>query len=221
MLQIKKISKSIKGKKIVSNITFSVESGEVFGLLGPNGAGKTTIFYIIAGLMNCDNGKIILSNKTISNISMHNRSKLGINYLPQEPSIFQNLTVYENLYGLAELSFSCKKDIRNFLNCIEKTIIETLKNFGIETFSDKNNIGIWYNNDGIISKVAAIGIKVKKWIAYHGFAININNNLDQYKKIIPCGIKDKGITNLISIKDNDYSNLDDLLIDKFISNLKI
>ena len=85
MLQIKKISKSIKGKKIVSNITFSVESGEVFGLLGPNGAGKTTIFYIIAGLMNCDNGKIILSNKTISNISMHNRSKLGINYLPQEP----------------------------------------------------------------------------------------------------------------------------------------
>ena len=121
MLQIKKISKSIKGKKIVSNITFSVESGEVFGLLGPNGAGKTTIFYIIAGLMSCDNGKIILSNKTISNISMHNRSKLGINYLPQEPSIFQNLTVYENLYGLAELSFNCKKDIRNF---IDKSIEE-------------------------------------------------------------------------------------------------
>ena len=121
MLQIKKISKSIKGKKIVSNVTFSVEYGEVFGLLGPNGAGKTTIFYIIAGLMNCDNGKIILSNKTISNISMHNRSKLGINYLPQEPSIFQNLTVYENLYGLAELSFNSKKDIRNFIdNSIEE-----------------------------------------------------------------------------------------------------
>ena len=71
--------------------------------------------------MNCDNGKIILSNKTISNISMHYRSKLGVNYLPQEPSIFQNLTVYENLYGLAELSFSCKKDIRNFIdNSIEE-----------------------------------------------------------------------------------------------------
>ena len=114
-----------------------------------------------------------------------------------------------------------KKDIRNFLTCIEKTIIETLKNFGIETFSDKNNIGIWYKKDGIISKVAAIGIKVKKWIAYHGFAININNDLDQYKKIIPCCIKDKGVTNLINIKDNDYSNLDNLLIKKFISNLKI
>ena len=121
MLKIKKISKSIKGKKIISNITFSVEFGEVFGLLGPNGAGKTTIFYIIAGLMSCDNGKIILNNKTISNVSMHDRSKLGINYLPQEPSIFQNLTVYENLYGLAELSFNCKKDIRNFIdNSIEE-----------------------------------------------------------------------------------------------------
>ena len=70
------------------------------------------------------------------------------------------------------------------------------------------------------NKVAEIGVRVKKWIAYNGFSININNNLDQYKKIIPCGIKDKGITNLISIADNDYSNFDDLLVEKFISNLK-
>ena len=69
--------------------------------------------------------------------------------------------------------------------------------------------------------MAAIGIKIKKWIAYHGFAININNNLDQYKKIIPCGIQDKGITNLTKIANNDYSNIDELLIKKFISNLKI
>ena len=114
-----------------------------------------------------------------------------------------------------------KKDIRKFITCIEKTIIETLSNFGLETFSDKDNIGIWYKKNGIINKVAAIGIRVKKWIAYHGFAININNNLDQYKKIIPCGIKDKGITNLISIKNKDYSKLENLLIENFISNLKI
>ena len=61
---------------------------------------------------------------------------------------------------------------------------------------------------------------MKKWIAYHGFAININNNLDQYKKIVPCGIKDKGITNLIKIKKKDYSKLGDLLIEKFILNLR-
>ena len=114
-----------------------------------------------------------------------------------------------------------KKDIRKFISCIEETIIETLKHYQIETFSDKDNIGIWHKKKNSVNKVAAIGVRVKKWIAYHGFAININNNLDQYKKIIPCGIKDKGVTNLISIIDKDYSNLYNLLIEKFISNLKI
>ena len=114
-----------------------------------------------------------------------------------------------------------KKDIRKFITCIEKTIIETLRNFDLETFSDKDNIGIWYKENEAINKVAAIGIKVKKWIAYHGFAININNDLDKYKKIIPCGIKDRGVTNLISIKNIDYSKLENLLIENFISNLKI
>ena len=114
-----------------------------------------------------------------------------------------------------------KKDIRKFISCIEKTIIETLKEYKIETFSDKDNIGIWHKKNNSINKVAAIGVRVKKWIAYHGFAININNNLEQYKKIIPCGITDKGVTNLININNNDYSNLDKILIEKFISNLKI
>ena len=114
-----------------------------------------------------------------------------------------------------------KKDIRKFISCIEKTIIETLKEYKIETFSDKNNIGIWHKKNKTVNKVAAIGVRVKKWIAYHGFSVNINNNLNQYKKIIPCGIKDKGVTNLISIAKNDYSKLDNLLIEKFISNLKI
>ena len=113
-----------------------------------------------------------------------------------------------------------KKDIRKFINSIENSIIETLKTFGIETFSDKDNIGIWYNENGKVKKVAAIGVRVKKWIAYHGFAINIKNNLDQYKKIVPCGIKNKGITNLVKIKKKDYSKLGDLLIEKFILNLR-
>ena len=114
-----------------------------------------------------------------------------------------------------------KRDIRKFISCIEKSIIETLKDYKIETFSDKDNIGIWHKKNDTINKVAAIGVRVKKWIAYHGFSININNSLDHYKKIVPCGIKDKGVTNLIGIADNDYSNLENLLIEKFISNLKI
>jgi lipoyl(octanoyl) transferase len=114
-----------------------------------------------------------------------------------------------------------KKDVRKFITSIEKTIIQTLKYFKIETFSDNENIGIWYKNDNEINKVAAIGVRVRKWIAYHGFAINISNNLEQYKKIVPCGISDKGVTNLKKINDQDYSKLEDILIKNFILNLKI
>jgi len=112
-----------------------------------------------------------------------------------------------------------KKDIRNFISIIEKTIIETLNYFNIKSFSDKENIGIWYEDNEQIKKVAAIGVRISKWIAYHGFSININNNLEKYNAIIPCGIKDKGITNLKQIKDQDYKELDKKLVEIFISNL--
>ena len=112
-----------------------------------------------------------------------------------------------------------KKDIRNFITIIEKTIIDTLQFFNIKTFSDKENIGIWYKDNEQTKKVAAIGVRISKWIAYHGFSININNNLDKYRAIIPCGIKDKGVTNLKQIKDQDYNELDKKLVEIFISNL--
>jgi len=112
-----------------------------------------------------------------------------------------------------------KKDIRNFITIIEKTIIDTLQFFNIKTFSDKENIGIWYKDNEQTKKVAAIGVRISKWIAYHGFSININNNLDKYSAIIPCGIKDKGVTNLKEIKDQDYKELDKKLVEIFISNL--
>ena len=112
-----------------------------------------------------------------------------------------------------------KKDIRNFISIIEKTIIDTLQFFDIKTFSDKENIGIWFKDNEQTKKVAAIGVRISKWIAYHGFSINISNNLDKYKAIIPCGIKDKGITNLKQIKDQDYKVLEKKLVEIFISNL--
>ena len=114
-----------------------------------------------------------------------------------------------------------KKDVRRFISILEKTIKDTLKFFKIDTFADKKNIGIWHQKNNQVKKVAAIGVRVSKWIAYHGFAININNNLDQYKKIIPCGILDKGVTNLEEIKNQDYSNLENILIENLIINLKI
>ena len=113
-----------------------------------------------------------------------------------------------------------KKDIRKFISILEKTIIETLRFYNIETFADKKNIGIWYKDKEKINKIAAIGVRVSKWIAYHGFSINISNDLRKYDVIIPCGIKDKGITNLKKIKDQDYKSLEDQLIKNFLSNLK-
>ena len=113
-----------------------------------------------------------------------------------------------------------KKDIRKFISIIERTIIETLKYYRIDTFPDKDNIGIWYNDNSEIKKIAAIGVRVSKWIAYHGFSININNDLKKYDAIIPCGIKDKGITSLKNIKDQNYEGIENKLIENFILNLK-
>ena len=121
MLSLKNIKKSINGKLIVNNVSFEVSNGTINGLLGPNGAGKTTTFYLIAGLIKSDEGSIFYFDDNVSSLPMHRRSQLGIKYLPQEPSIFQNLTVLENLQGLAEIALKNKKEIDDF---IDKSIEE-------------------------------------------------------------------------------------------------
>ncbi len=113
-----------------------------------------------------------------------------------------------------------KKDIRKFLNVIEKTIIQTLNEYKIKSYSDPKNIGIWVKQNKKSKKIAAIGIRIKKWIAYHGFSLNINNSLNEYGKIIPCGIKNKGITNLVSVKKQSYKNIEKIIIKNLIKNLK-
>ena len=113
-----------------------------------------------------------------------------------------------------------KKDIRWFIKLIEKTIIDTLKEFKIKSFSDKKNIGIWIKQKNKKKKVGAIGLKIKKWIAFHGFSLNLNLNLNNYKKIKPCGLNSSKITNLNEIKNVKFDNLRDKLIANFINNLK-
>jgi len=112
------------------------------------------------------------------------------------------------------------KDIRKFTKIIEKTIIDTLNEYSINSFSDPKNIGIWVNHEKKIKKIAAIGIRISKWIAYHGFSINVINNLENYNKIIPCGIKDKGVINLKLFKDQNYDQLSNKIINNFIKNLE-
>ena len=114
-----------------------------------------------------------------------------------------------------------EKNIKKLITAIEKSIIDTLKDYNIKSFADRKNVGIWYKQkSGKIEKVAAIGIKVKKWIAYHGFALNISNNLDVYKKIIPCGIQNRGVTNLNKIKKQNYKNIENTLIKNFLFYIK-
>ena len=120
-LFVNKISKTYGNKKVVRDISLSIQRGEIVGLLGPNGAGKTSTFYMIVGLVKPDSGSIILDKIDITKTPIYSRGTKGIGYLPQEPSIFQGITVYENLKGLAELSLQNQNDIKEFIeNSIEE-----------------------------------------------------------------------------------------------------
>ena len=128
-LNIQNIRKQFNKNVVVKDISLSVKSGEVIGLLGPNGAGKTTSFYMIVGLVSADHGSISIDNKNLSKMPIHSRSKLGISYLPQEPSIFRKLTVSENILSILELrnipEESRKKKLESLLNELN---IEHIKN---------------------------------------------------------------------------------------------
>jgi lipopolysaccharide export system ATP-binding protein len=135
-LDIKKISKSYDSKKIVSNVTIQVNTGEVIGLLGPNGAGKTTCFYMITGLISPESGKIYINKKNITDLSIDERANLGIGYLAQEPSIFRGLSVKDNIFSILEQ----RKDI----NEKEKAerLLNLLKTFNIEHIKDTLGISL-------------------------------------------------------------------------------
>ena len=102
LLEIKELSKSYDGREVVKGIDMLVKRGEIIGLLGPNGAGKTTTFYMVVGIIQPNRGKIIFDNEDITNLSIHQRSRYGIGYLSQEPSIFRKLTVEENIMAIIE-----------------------------------------------------------------------------------------------------------------------
>ena len=108
-----------------------------------------------------------------------------------------------------------KKDIRRLINIVEKSIIQFLKNYKIESKSDKKNIGIWVND----KKIAAIGIRVSRWVAYHGCSINISNNLNQYLKIVPCGLNNRMVTSVSKITSTKLTNYENNLADIFIKNI--
>ena len=135
-LSIKKISKSYDSKKIVSDVSLEVNTGEVIGLLGPNGAGKTTCFYMITGLINPQSGDIFINKNNITKLTIDERANLGIGYLAQEPSIFRGLSVKDNILAILEL----RKDI----SIAEKNnkLLSLLKKFNIEHIKDTIGVSL-------------------------------------------------------------------------------
>ncbi len=115
-LEVKDLKKTIKKSEIIKGISLEVNSGEVVGLLGPNGAGKTTTFYMICGLISPTSGDVFLNDEKITNVPLHKRAHLGIGYLPQESSIFKELSVEENLLLSAEILNQSKEDISKRVN---------------------------------------------------------------------------------------------------------
>jgi lipopolysaccharide export system ATP-binding protein len=129
-LELKNIEKSLGSKKILSGVNFSIAANEIVGLLGPNGAGKTTAFYIAAGIIFPSTGQILINNEDVTDKPMHARANLGLGYLPQEASIFPELSVENNLLGIVELSMGDKdKKIEKLSKIIDefglKNILQT------------------------------------------------------------------------------------------------
>jgi len=133
-LEVESLAKSYKRRAIVKSVSMHVNGGEIVGLLGPNGAGKTTCFYMIVGLIENDSGIIRLNGKTISQLPMHQRARLGIGYLPQEASVFRNLTVEQNIFAILQLRKDIDKPAR------QQMLESLLEDFQIEHL--RNNQGI-------------------------------------------------------------------------------
>ena len=135
-LQASSLCKSYRGRKVVNEVSLKLRNGEVVGLLGPNGAGKTTTFYIIVGLVAPEGGQVRLCGEEITHLPMYRRARSGISYLPQEPSVFRKLTVFENLLGIAEtlnLPFEEREEL--VMGLLKEFGIEQLRNQGAYTLS--------------------------------------------------------------------------------------
>jgi lipopolysaccharide export system ATP-binding protein len=190
MLTLNKISKSINGKTIVDNVSFAIKPGSINGLLGPNGAGKTTTFYLIAGLIRLDSGEIIFNENDISDVSMHRRSNMGIKYLPQEPSIFQDLSVYENLYGLAEISLNEEKKISQFMN-------QSIQEFNLEKILDLKGRQLSGGQRRKVEIARTLAASPKIILLDEPFAGIDPIAIDEIKNVLKA-LKEKGIAILIT-----------------------
>lgn len=154
-LNVKKLSKKYKSRRVVKDISLALSSGEVVGLLGPNGAGKTTSFYMIVGLIKCDEGEILFDDKNITSLPVHARAQLGISYLPQEESIFRKLSVADNIMAILELRKDLSKEQR------KESLDKLLKEFHIEHLHDSLGISLSGGEKRRVEIARALAIEPK------------------------------------------------------------
>ncbi len=190
VLRVKNISKSIKNKQIINKISFDISEGQIVGLLGPNGAGKTTTFYSILGLIKIDSGEVFLDNKNITMVPPHKRAEVGMSYLPQEPSIFRNLSVKSNILGVAERNFLKKEDIINFYQ-------NTIKEFGLESIENSMGYVLSGGQRRKVEIARCLASKPKIILLDEPFAGIDPLAIEDIKNVLK-GLSDKGICILIT-----------------------
>lgn len=197
-LNITNISKSYSGRNVVSNVSFFVQSGEVVGLLGPNGAGKTTCFYIACGLVKTDSGQVVLNNHRIDHLPMHKRAKLGLGYLPQEPSIFRKLSVEDNIMAVLELNNDLNKVARK--EHLEDLLVE----FNIQHIRYLNGLSLSGGERRRVEIARALAMNPKFILLDEPFAGVDPISVGDIQQII-YHLKDKGIGVLIT--DHNYREM--------------
>ena len=190
VLSVKNISKSIKNKQIINNISFDISKGQIVGLLGPNGAGKTTTFYSILGLIKIDSGEVFLRDEDITTIPPHKRAEVGMSYLPQEPSIFRNLSVKSNILGVAERNFLKTEELEYFYQ-------NTIKEFGLELIEDSMGYVLSGGQRRKVEIARCLASKPKLILLDEPFAGIDPLAIEDIKNVLK-SLSDKGISILIT-----------------------
>jgi lipopolysaccharide export system ATP-binding protein len=197
-LDVKHIRKKYAKREVVSDVSFEVKSGEIVGLLGPNGAGKTTCFYIVCGLVSADKGQVFIDHYNVSKLPMHKRAHLGLGYLPQEPSIFRQLSVEDNIMAVLEVNKNLEKKQR------KHRLEELLSEFNIEHIRHINGLSLSGGERRRVEIARALAMDPKFVLLDEPFAGVDPISVGDIQQII-YHLKDKGIGVLIT--DHNYREM--------------